>query len=232
MRATYREVPVSGRRSSYRVTLSVLSLLAAVTIIIALTVQIADRVVNGAFEPEEYFSYFTIQSSLGNIVVLTASGIYGLQSSRDSRLLSAIRSHFVVYALITAAVYNFLLRNLPAAEGSWESSVQWPNEITHVWIPLYFVLDWLLNPHRPQLPGVTVPMGLLFPAAWFGYTLAHGYLTGWYPYAFMNPSSDAGWPGVALFAGGIAVTNVALLHATTFTNLLHAKLRPAARLIR
>lgn len=232
MRATYREVPLSHRRSGYRIALSVLSLLAAVTIVIALTVQIANMVVTDTFVVEEYFSYFTIQSSLGNIVVLTASGIYGLQTLRDSRLLSAVRAHFVVYSLITAAVYNFLLRNLPPAEGDVVSPVQWPNEITHVWIPLYFVLDWLLNPHRPQLPGATVSLGLMFPLAWFGYTLAHGSITGWYPYAFMNPSSDAGWLGVGVFAGGIALTIVALLLAATLTNLGHAKLRPTARLIR
>lgn len=220
---------MSHRRSGYRVALSVLSLLAAVTIVIALTVQIANMVGNNTFVAGEYFSYFTIQSSLGNIVVLTASGIYGLQTSRDSRLLSAVRAHFVAYSLITAAVYNFLLRNLPAGEGGVATPVQWPNEITHVWIPLYFVLDWLLNPHRPQLPGATVPVGLLFPLAWFGYTLAHGYMTGLYPYAFMNPSSEAGWLGVGVFAGGIGVTIVALLLAATLINLVHVKLRPRAR---
>jgi len=232
MRATYREVSLSDRRSGYRVALSVVSLLAAVAIVVALTVQIVNMVVNDIFVAEEYFSYFTIQSSLGNIVVLMASGIYGLQTSRDSRVLSAVRAHFVAYSLITAAVYNFLLRNLPAGEGDGAPLVQWPNEITHVWIPLYFVLDWLLNPHRPQLPAGTVPVGLLFPLAWFGYTLAHGYVTGWYPYDFMNPTSEAGWLGVGIFAGGIAVTIVALLLAATLSNLVHVRLRPSARLIR
>jgi hypothetical protein len=77
-----------------------------------------------------------------------------------------------------------------------------------------------------------VPVGLLFPLAWFGYTLAHGYVTGWYPYDFMNPSSEAGWLGVGIFAGGIAVTIVALLLAATLSNLVHVRLRPSARLIR
>ena len=223
---------MSYRRSGYRVVLSVLSLIAAVAIVIALTVQIADQVVNDAFNPEEYFSYFTIQSSLGNIVVLVACGIYGLQTPRDSRLLAALRSHFLAYALVTAAVYNLLLRNLPAAERAWVSSVQWPNEITHVWIPLYFVLDWLLNPHRPKLPRASLPLGLLFPLVWFGYTLVHGHLTGWYPYAFMNPSSDAGWLGVAVYAGGIGVTIAALLLAAGLMNLIHLRIQPARPLER
>lgn len=227
MRRTFQEMPVTGQPSGYRVALSVLNFLAAATIIVAITVQITDRINNGVFVAEDYFSYFTIQSSLGNIVLLVASGIYGLQTSRDSRLLGSVRAHFVAYAMITAAVYNFLLRDLPAADGVWVSPLQWPNEVTHVWIPLYFVIDWIINPDRPLLPGWTVSLGLAYPLAWFGYTLAHGALTGWYPYAFMNPTSDAGWLGVGVYAGGIGVVIAVVLSATSVINLIHSKTRPS-----
>lgn len=230
MRSTYREVPVVDEPSTYRITLSVLNLLAAATVVVALIVQITDRIANGVFVAEQYFSYFTIESSLGNIVVLVASGIYGLQTARDTRLLSAIRAHFLAYALITAAVYDLLLRDLPPTAGVWVSPVQWPNEVTHVWIPLYFVLDWILNPHRRRLPPWTLPLGLAFPAAWLGFTLIRGGLEGWYPYAFLNPSGEAGWGGVAVYAGGIAVVIAVSMVAAIVINLLHDRLAPSGKL--
>lgn len=215
-----------GDPSPYRLALSVVNLFAAATIIVALTVQIADRVANGEFNAEHYFSYFTIQSSLGNIVVLVAAGVYGLQSPRDTPLLSGVRAHFVAYSLITATIYNVVLRDLPARDGVWVSPVQWPNEITHVWIPAYFLLDWILNPHRPRLPSWTLPLGCAFPLAWLSFTLVHGGLTGWYPYDFMDPTRDAGWLGVAVYAGGIGVTIIVILAATALVNIIHDTIRP------
>jgi hypothetical protein len=144
---------VVGAPSGYRVFLALLNFLAATAAIAALTVQITDQVLNDAFVPERYFSYFTIQTSLANIVVLVLGGSVGLQSARDSRGIAALRANFVAYAIITGAVYNVLLRDSPGAEGAYLSPIQWPNEITHVWIPLYFALDWIVNPHRLKLPG-------------------------------------------------------------------------------
>ena len=219
-----------GAPSLYRVVLALLNFVAAIVIVAALAVQITDQVLNGAFVPERYFSYFTIQTSLANIVVLVLTGIVGLQSARDTRALAALRANFVAYAIITGAVYNALLRDLPSAEGAYVSPIQWPNEITHVWIPLYFALDWILNPHRHKLPGWTMVAGLAYPLAWFTFTLTRGELTGWYPYAFLNPTGAAGWTGVWTYAAGIALIIVALVSATALVNLIHHNLHPANKL--
>jgi hypothetical protein len=102
----------------YRVFLALLNFVAATAIVAALTVQINDRVLNNAFVPEQYFSYFTIQTSLANIFVLVLAGIVGLQSVRDSGAMVALRANFVAYSIITGAVYNVLLRDLPTAAGT------------------------------------------------------------------------------------------------------------------
>lgn len=219
-----------GAPSLYRVVLALLNFVAAIVIVAALAVQITDQVLNGAFVPERYFSYFTIQTSLANIVVLVLTGIVSLQSVRDTRAVAALRANFVAYAIITGAVYNALLRDLPSAEGAYVSPIQWPNEITHVWIPLYFALDWILNPHRHKLPGWTMVAGLAYPLAWFTFTLTRGELTGWYPYAFLNPTGAAGWTGVWTYAAGIALIIVALVSATALVNLIHHNLHPANKL--
>ena len=230
MRATYQESPLAGSPSTYRVILAVLNFVAATAIVASLAVQITDQALNDAFIPERYFSYFTIQTSLANIVVLVLAGIVGLQSVRDSGALAALRANFVAYAIITGAVYNVLLRDLPSAPGAYVSPLQWPNEITHVWIPLYFALDWILNPHRHKLPGWTMIAGIAFPLAWFAFTLTRGHLTGWYPYAFLNPGGPTGWTGVWIYAAGIGVIIIALVSATALINLIHHKLHPANQL--
>jgi hypothetical protein len=230
VRTTYQESPLAGRPSIYRVFLALLNFVAATAIVAAITVQITDRVLNNAFIPEQYFSYFTIQSSLGNIFVLVLAGIVGLQSVRDSGAMVALRANFVAYSIITGAVYNVLLRDLPTAAGTYASSIQWPNEVTHVWIPLYFALDWILNPHRHKLPGWTMLVGIAIPLAWFAFTLTRGELTGWYPYAFLNPDGPTGWTGVWIYAAGIGVIIIALVSATALINLIHHKLHPANQL--
>lgn len=230
MRATYQESPLSGSPSMYRVILALLNFVAAIAIVAALAVQITDQVLNDAFIPQRYFSYFTIETSIANVVVLVLSGFVGLQSVRDSGAMAALRANFVAYAIITGAVYNVLLRDVPGAPGAYVSPIQWPNEITHVWIPLYFALDWILNPHRHKLPGWTMIAGTVFPLAWLGFTLARGHLTGWYPYAFLNPGGPAGWGGVGIYVAGIAVIILALVSATALVNLIHHKLHPANQL--
>jgi hypothetical protein len=232
VRDTYQARPVVGAPSGYRVFLALLNFLAATAVIAALTVQITDLVLNDAFVPERYFSYFTIQTSLANIFVLVLTGIVGLQTARDSAGIAALRANFVAYSIITGAIYNALLRDLPGAEGSYASPIQWPNEITHVWIPLYFALDWVINPHRHKLPGWTMITGIIFPALWFGFTLTRGYLTGWYPYAFLNPTGAAGWAGVGVYAAGISLVIIALVSAAALVNMIHHKLHPGNQLDR
>jgi hypothetical protein len=231
MRRTYQEAPVIGRPSVSRVVFALANFVAAMAITVALAVQITDFVLNDSFIPNRYFAYFTIQTSLANIALLVICGLWGLQTLRDNPTLAGIRAHFVSYAIITGAVYNTLLRDLPVAEGAWTSSVTWPNDVTHIWIPLYFVLDWILNPHRQKLPRWTLIVGLAFPGTWFAFTLIRGELTGWYPYSFLNPGADAGWAGVGVYATAIGVMIIVLLGATILINSIHQRLRPQRILV-
>ena len=87
-----------------RVTLGVVSLVAAVTLATGLAVQISDQVINDAFKPEEYFSYFTIQTMLANLAALIATGLYRLQSSLDTVALNIVRQALFAYAVVTGLV--------------------------------------------------------------------------------------------------------------------------------
>lgn len=216
--------------SGYRVALSTLSLVAGVAVLVALSAQITQQVLASAFVPEHYFSYFTIMSSLINIAVLLLTGIHGFRSAEDSTTWTAIRAHIVSYAVITGVVYNVLLRDIPVAAGA-PIFPQWPNEVTHVWIPLYLVLDWVLNPHRSRLTWKLTVLGVLFPLAWLTGSLLRGYLTGWYPYNFLNPAGEFGSTGMLAHVGVISLLIILSLIAAGLVNRIHQNLLPKRALL-
>ena len=116
-------------------------------VVLSIVTQIVDQLLNDAFVPVEYFSYFTIQTSLMNVVVLIVAGVIALRRRRDSELLTTLRVSILAYAVVTGAVYNVLLRNV-VSDGF--VGIQWPNEVIHVWVPIFIALDFLLAPGEPR----------------------------------------------------------------------------------
>jgi hypothetical protein len=186
----------------------VIRLLAAVLVLVAVGTQIADQVASGVFEPAEYFSYFTVLSSLINIVVLATGGLLALRRNGDPELFTAVRMSTVAYATVTAVVYNVLLRDLPS-DGSFVA-VAWPGEILHVWIPIVIVLDWVVAPGRPALSWGRIGLAVTFPLAWVAFTLVRGVATGWYPYPFLDPDGPDGPVSVIVYIVAIAAFIIAI----------------------
>jgi hypothetical protein len=154
-----------------------------------------------------FFSFFTIDSNLATAVVF---GIGAVLLARgvlpEPHGFSLVRAAVVVYMTITGVVYNLLLRGIPVTAGG--SGQAWTNEVVHVVGPLLVILDWVLAPGRARLAWRTIPVLLVFPAAWLAYTLLRGpgvydqvqQQQGWYPYPFLNPASSAGGYGtVAIY---------------------------------
>ena len=214
----------SDQPGSTRVSIGVVSLVAAVALVAALTTQITDQVLNGAFVPEEYFSYFTIQTSLANLVALVAGGIFSLQSSIDTLKLAVVRQALFSYAIVTGVVYNLLLRGLPTEPGEFVSQYTFPNEILHVVMPIFLALEWLLNPHRPRLPAWSILVGVAYPVTWAIGAVVRGHFSGWYPYDFLDPGEPAGWAGVWIHIGVIALAIILLLSLALGVNRLYARL--------
>jgi len=185
-----------------RPVVGALRLLAGLALLTTIVIQVADRVVNNAFDPWEYFSYFTIESSLINIVVFLVGGVMALRLATDTELYTAVRMATLTYAVVTAGVYNLLLRNVPYA-GAFEG-LHWPNEIIHVWVPLFILLDWLFSPGRPALPWKSLRLVVIFPVAWLLYTLMRGAASSGtiYPYPFLDPAT-AGWGSVIAYIVGL-----------------------------
>lgn len=188
-----------------RRTVGILRLAAAGTLTVAIVFQIVEKTVNNDMVPGEYFTYFTILSTILAIMVTALGGVMALHRPIDTVGYTVARMSVLTYAVVTAVVYNLLLRNIPD-EGFVVSP--WPGEIMHVWIPIVLVLDWLVSPGRPALRWTGLRVVVIFPLAWLAFTLVRGAVTAWYPYPFLEPAT--GWFSVATYVVGIAAFIVGL----------------------
>lgn len=216
---------IGERPSLYRKTLGIMAIAVAITASIAIWFQIEELVRAGAFVWHQYFAYFTIITTILNVVALLFGGFGALQSESDGIAHTMIRHSLVSYAILAGLVYHLVLKDMPLPEGSYVAENGLPQQIFHTIVPIYLVVDWLINPHRERVPWVSVPGMTLLPAGWLGFSLYRGETTGWYPYQFMNPATEIGWPGVvtnlSVIAGVLLVSHLLLLAV----NRLHLRMR-------
>jgi len=202
---------MTGMSEKTRPIVGTLRLAVAATLLVALVYQIVDKIANNDLEPSTYYTLFTIESTMIAIVVVAIGGVLALRHPTDSVAYTSVRVAVTSYAIMTAVVYNVLLRGIPA-EGY--VGPQWPGEIMHVWFPIYIALDWLLAPGRPRLGWRALGVVISYPLAWLAFTLIRGSVDGWYPYPFLDPAT--GWGSVLLYIGvitGFVVAVAALLIA-------------------
>jgi hypothetical protein len=166
--------------------------------------QISSRVINNVFRPWEYFSYFTIQTSLLAIVTLTVAGWYAWTGRTETRVMNIVRLSTVTFTIVVTLVYNMLLRGLPdaAADGDYVWPII-PNEILHVWAAIFMLIDWILSSRRIHLRIRTIFWVLVFPLAWLVYSIIRGLMVDWWPYWFINPNEPAGVTGMLTYIVGI-----------------------------
>lgn len=186
-------------RSLARRTFGILNLIAGATLAFALVFQIVEKVVNDDLIADQYFSYFTILTTMITIVVVLVGGVMALGRPVDTSLYASIRLAVVSYAVVTAIVYNVLLRGIPD-EGYVVTP--WPGEIMHVWMPIFLVIEWLVAPGRPRLRWSAIGVVVIYPLTWAAFTLVRGAFTGWVPYPFFEFST--GFVSIALYILGIA----------------------------
>ena len=166
--------------------------------------QISSRVINNVFRPWEYFSYFTIQTSLLAIVTLSVAGWYAWTGRTETRVMNIVRLSTVTFTIVVTLVYNMLLRGLPDAveDGGYVWPIL-PNEILHVWAAVFMLIDWILSSRRINLRIRTIFWVLVFPLAWLVYSIIRGLMVDWWPYWFINPNEPAGVTGMLTYIVGI-----------------------------
>jgi len=173
-----------------------------------------------------YFSLFTIVSTLLGIVSLLVAASWGMRhpgTGREPLGIALALAAVTGPVLLLGLVYNALLRGLPApvALGDPVGIAMldtYAAEVLHVVLPIYFVLDLLLAPRRRALPWWSLAVLVGYPLGWTTYTMVRGERVGnpdgttawWYPYPFLDPHGEGGYSSaliyiVAILAGFLAI---------------------------
>ncbi|MES2092601.1 MAG: Pr6Pr family membrane protein [Actinomycetota bacterium] len=197
--------------TTVRRVFAVVRILVGLVVLSALATQVTSEMLHDSFVPGEYFSYFTIESSMMNVVVLLVGGVLAWRWPRDTELFTSVRVAILSYAVVTGIVYNVLLRNIPG-DGGYEPP-RWCNEVMHVWVPIFIVLDWVIAPGAARVPWKRLWLVVSFPLAWLAFTMLRGAITGWYPYPFLEPDGPGGIGSVLVYVIGIAAFIVAVASA-------------------
>lgn len=191
-----------------RKSLPYLRLATSFALVLSIVWQVSDRIANGLFRPTEYFAYFTIHTSMIAAVVLFVAAVRELRGKADTKALTLARLSVSTYAIVVAVVYNALLRGIEIKEGEPDYGYDWPvlpNEILHVWAPIFILLDFALTVTVTKLKFKQIFWTLLFPLAWLVFTIIRGLNTNWWAYWFLNPNEEGGLTAVITFILGIVV---------------------------
>ena len=166
-----------------------------------------------------YFSLFTIVSTLLGMVALLVAASWGMRhpgTGREPLGIALALAAVTGPVLLLGLVYNALLRGLPAPVALGDSVGiamldTYAAEVLHVVLPIYFVLDLLLAPHRRGLPwwSLAADHRVRRPAERVAHQ--HGERVGnpdgttawWYPYPFLDPHGAGGYPTALLYIGAI-----------------------------
>lgn len=145
--------------------------------------------------PVNFFSFFTIQANL------IAAAVWLLGAWRPAATASRplLRGAATAFLLITGTVY-FVLSWDADKEALLALTAWWVNALTHQVLPLAVLIEWVLVPPNRAISPRTSLLWLLYPIAFFAYSMIRGWFTGWYPYPFLVPGYWHGYSGVAVNA--------------------------------
>jgi len=124
-------------------------------------------------------SYFTIQS---NVLVCATSWGLVQRPQRAGLLWRVLRVDAIAGIAVTGLVYSIALSGLQHLHG-W---ARFCDNMFHYVVPILTVGGWLILGPRGRVDRTAVLAGLIWPVLWFGYTLVHGAVSGWYPYHFID----------------------------------------------
>lgn len=165
---------------------ALLRLAVAVVGVVALVFDLEYTLGFSTFSTVNYFLYFTFQSNLVNIGVLTVSGMLALRRHpRPHPVFGNLRGIVTTYVIVSGIVFGTIVSQ--ASSHQYRIEVPWSSQLLHFWIPSYLLLDWIVGVARPRLLWRAVPISLGFPVVWGVFTLIRGSIVGWYPYFFLDP---------------------------------------------
>ncbi len=174
--------------------------------------------------PVNFFSFFTIQANL----IAAAVWLWGAWRPASIAARPLLRGAAVTYLQITGIVY-FVLSFDANKDELLALTAWWVNALTHQVLPLAILVEWVfVAPHR-AIPVRVSLAWLLYPVAYFAYSMLRGFFNGWYPYPFLQPGYWHGYDGVLLNAVIVLAMMVPIALAVGWIGTRRALLRePAA----
>ncbi len=165
----------------------------------AIAFMISVLVDEGAFNPLNFFTFFTILSNLLAMAILIEGGrrqLAGGQSVPD-----LWRGAAVAYMTVTYLVFAVLLRD---AQEQLQTHVPWVDSVLHRVAPIVVMADWLIEPPHQPISFRRALSWLWFPVVWTTFSMVRGAIDGRYPYPFLDPG-NGGYGTVALYLAAILV---------------------------
>lgn len=170
-----------------------------VLVFVAIGWQLSIHVGHG-FPVLNFFSYFTNIANLLAAATLIASATRSRSAMSPSVNLDQLRFISAVNMLIVGVVFSLLLRNVDLG-----ALLPWINVLLHYVMPVFVVLDFVIDPSPTRLERRHLIRALSVPLLYLVYTLVRGSMISWYPYPFLNPANVGGYGGVAGYALGITL---------------------------
>lgn len=176
----------------------------------AIVTEIAVLVERNIFTPENFFSFFTIESNILAVVSLSLGGLFAFAKIK-SRKLDFFRGAITLYMVVTGIVFAVLLSGL---ENVQLTAVPWDNIVLHYIMPIVIALDWFMDPPKKRFSMKRASLWLVFPIAYLAYSLVRGPIANWYPYPFLNPA-NGGYEQITITSVAIAVLGFVLVFIIT-----------------
>jgi hypothetical protein len=129
-----------------------------------------------------FFSFFTILTNL--LVAVTVSFPIVASQSAGGRffLRPSTQSGVAVYIAIVGIIYTLLLRHIWNPQGADKLA----DVLLHDVVPLLYVAFWAIFVPKAALRWSHAVSWLAYPIVYMLYTLAHGFVSHWYPYYFID----------------------------------------------
>jgi hypothetical protein len=188
----------------YNNSLGLLRILTGSALLGSVAWQVTDRLANNIFRPGEYFAYFSIVSAIVAGSFLVATGVGLVLKKEDSKWIETSRLSLTVAMIVVGVVYHLLLAGTPGDDR--DGNYVWPvlpNEVIHTYGPILIVIDYLLSRKAFQ-PKLRAALWVaVFPLTWLVFSVIRGLVTGWWPYWFIDPTSEGGIPGMLIYIAAI-----------------------------
>lgn len=162
------------------------------------------------------FSYYTIQSNILVAVAMLLSAWQMWTGREDGRGLMIFKNGAMLWILVTGIVYHLLLAGLWKFTGP----MGYVNFSLHTATPVGMVLNWLLFEKKGRYRFDYILYWMTYPLAYLLFSWLRGWLTGIYPYWFLNPTAPypkgAGSLGIMLGVVSVLVAGFIILELLVF----------------